>query len=189
MAAEFSAVLFSIHPNGEVYPKDTLTPNFWVKGNVYRYQGNYHDRPIIIISDKDKDKAWFLDVEPKTYLEVTRSEGGVPDPIQMWDAYFSEIKTDTLGMQKYRGYNCHKYKHIADNGVWAHQWVSDSLGLYIKHVTHYSEEAWTSVELVNIKEQPVDSGLFVIPEDYVDIRTIPPDERPQQKMIKVPKKR
>lgn len=178
-AAEFTAVLFSVHPNGDVYPTDTLVPNFWVKGNVYRYEGDYQERPIVIISNKDTDKAWFLDVIPKTYLEVTRSEGGTPDPIAMWNAYFAEIKTESLGTETIKGYPCKKYKHTADNGIWAHQWISDSLGLYLKQITHYSEKTWTSVELVNIKHQPIDEDLFKIPEDYVDVRTIPPDQQYQ----------
>jgi hypothetical protein len=187
-AAEYTAVLFSVHPNGDVYPLDTLTPNLWVKGNVYRYEGSYQEHPIIIISNKDIDKAWYLDVEFKTYLEVTRSEGGVPDPIQMWNAYFASIKKESLGEEKIKGYTCQKYKYVADNGVWAVQWITDSLGLYLKQITHYSETTWTSVELVNIKYEPIDGSLFELPEEYVDIKSIPPDERPQRD-IKIPKKK
>jgi len=184
-AVEFTAVLFSIHPNGDVYPKDTLTPNLWVKDSAYRYEGNYQERPIIIISDKAVDSAWFLDVGPKTYLPVKRSEGGVPDPIQMWNAFFATCDIDTMENQTLHGYDCRRFKFTAPNGVWAHQWVSDSLGYYIKLITHYSEKASTTVELVNIKEEPVDASLFELPEDYVNIHTIPLEERPQQK-IKVP---
>jgi hypothetical protein len=181
-AAEFTAVLFSVHPNGDTYPVDTLKPNLWVKGNVYRYEGNFQEHPIVIISNKDTDTAWFLDTQGRTYYEAKRSEGGVPDPIQSWDLYFSRLKKQKLGVETIKGYPCTKYKFTDENGIWAMQWISDSLGMYLKQVTHYTNKAWTSTELVNIKPAPIDDKLFLLPKNYVPAKT-PPQMKPKMDVI------
>jgi hypothetical protein len=177
VAAEFTAVLYSIHPSGEVYPHDTLTANLWVKGDWYRYEGNYKERHITIISNRVTDTSLFLDDDSKTFLIIERSAGRLPDPVHSWEAYCADQKEEYVGMEKIQGYSCHKNNYIADNGLWAEKWDSDSLGYFLKVKLYYADVRTTSVQLLNIKEQPVSADLFKLPKGYVDVNTLSPEEQ------------
>lgn len=183
-AAEFSAVLYSTLPNGEVYPADTLTPNFWAKGDMYRYQGLFKERPMIIISNRITDTSLYCESDDRQCRYFVRSDRAVPDPIQMWNAYFAELKKEEVGTEKIRGYTCTKYKYTAANGLWAEQWVSDSLGYFLMLVMHYPGNTTVTVELVSITEEQVPEMLLQAPEGFELSEDILPDMSPPQPKVR-----
>ena len=182
-AAEFSAVLFSRVPTG-VYPQDTLTPNFWAKGEIYRYQGDYKERPMMFISNRETDTVLYFEVDNKIYRPFVRSAKAVPDPIQMWNDYFKDLKKEELGTEVIRGYTCTKYKYVSENKLWAEVWDCPELGHFIKLIMHYAQGMNVSVELVSIKEGPVADSLFQIPEGYKEGEQVAPDMTPPQPQLK-----
>ncbi len=177
-AAQFTAVVFTIHPQGELYPLDTLMPNLWVNGNMYRYEGDFQDRQIIIISNKDTDSTWLLDKATKTYTPAKRSDAIIPDPVYLWDNYSTELKEEPQGTEMVGGYPCQKSNFMADHGLWLERWASDSLGYSLKFIMHYPRDVVVTVMFVNIKEMSVGKEWFELPANYVDYRTLPKEERP-----------
>lgn len=145
--------------------------------------------PIIIV-DRKAGRTLLLDAKMKTYEEVKNFtfRAYMLDPFQSVETLERTVEKKMAGIETLAGYACDKYEYFDGSAKLAEVWFSRILQFPVKiHIVSGRGEGNinvktnigdTRVELRNIKEGPVDPGLFRIPEGYAQAK---PPEAPKKK--------
>ena len=158
------------------------TAKIFVGDGQYRMDLHVQDKrgrgnPIIIV-DRKAGRTLLLDAKTKTYEEAKNFtfRAYMLDPFQSVETLERTVEKKTAGTETLAGYVCDKYEYFDGSAKLAEVWYSRELQFPIKiHIVSGRGEGSinvktnigdTRVELRNIKEGPVDPGLFRIPEGY-----------------------
>jgi hypothetical protein len=145
--------------------------------------------PIIIV-DRKAGRTLLLDAKTKTYEEAKNFtfRAYMLDPFQSVETLERTVEKKMAGIETLAGYACDKYEYFDGSAKLAEVWFSRILQFPVKiHIVSGRGEGNinvktnigdTRVELRNIKEGPVDPGLFRIPEGYAQAK---PPEAPKKK--------
>ena len=170
--ADISEQVFNTDATGKIFVGD----------EQYRMDLHVEDKrgggnPIIIV-DRKAGRTLLLDAKTKTYEEAKNFtfRAYMLDPFQSVETLERTVEKKTAGAETLAGYACDKYEYFDGSAKLAEVWFSKDLQFPIKiHIVSGRGEGSinvknnigdTRVELRNIKEGPVDPGLFGIPEGY-----------------------
>jgi len=183
--ADISKQVFNTDATGKIYVGD----------GQYRMDLHVQDKrgggnPIIIV-DRNVGRTLLLDAKTKTYEEAKNFtfRAYMLDPFQSVETLGRTVEKKAVGAKTLAGYACDKYEYFDGSAKLAEVWFSRDLQFPVKIyiVSGRGEDAInvkanigdTWVELRNIKEGPVDPGLFSIPEGYAQAKR---PEAPKRKV-------
>ena len=182
--ADISEQVFNTDATGKIFVGD----------GQYRMDLHVQDKrgggnPIIIV-DRKAGRTLLLDAKTKTYEEAKNFtvQAYILDPFQSVETLERTVEKKPVGTETLAGYACDKYEYFDGSAKLAEVWFSRILQFPVKiHIVSGRGEGNinvktnigdTRVELRNIKEGPVDHGLFRIPEGYAQAK---PPEAPKKK--------
>ncbi len=182
--ADISEQVFNTDATGKIFVGD----------GQYRMDLHVQDKrgrgnPIIIV-DRKAGRTLLLDAKMKTYEEAKNFtfRAYMLDPFQSVETLERTVEKKMAGIETLAGYACDKYEYFDGSAKLAEVWFSKDLQFPVKiHIVSGRGEGSinvktnigdTWVELRNIKEGPVDPGLFSIPEGYAQAKT---PEAPKKK--------
>lgn len=175
VAQEFSAQVKIQQPEGTYYF------DYFVKDHLYRLGGkDSSGEPIIIIANRQDDS--YIGIQPimKFYMELSREEMFLFNPIIAWDMITESYKEEKIGTEMIAGFECEKYVYYSQQGETepsAEVWYSPELNHRVKIVIPLINEGQSTFELINIQMGSQDEEQFQIPEGY--IRMASPTEQAQ----------
>ena len=153
-AAEFSADM-ETKSRGRLVAQGKI----FFKGDLSRQEMNQGGRQIIMISRPDKNLAWTLMVQEKSYLEMAvnhEDEGMTPGN---WNQKL-EKGAKKIGSETVNGVKCNKYE-LSEDGEKVTYWISQKEGLPVRVVASDTE-----VNYRNIRSGHQPDKLFQIPAGY-----------------------
>jgi Ca-activated chloride channel family protein len=152
-------------------PGEGYTYKLYVKDNMYRLEkvsGGMQIPPFPTIVNQDTGVTLCLNPQSRQYVETTKvEETMMMNPIVGWEWARKDWQKSPQGNETVNGYDCTKsvYAEAGSSRIEAAVWESSQLGFFVKQV-QYADNGDAVMELKNIKEGPVDPGLFQIPEGY-----------------------
>jgi Ca-activated chloride channel family protein len=164
-AAQFTADMAITGP-GENY-----SFKLSVKDHMYRLEkvsGGMQYPPFPTIVNQDTGVTWGLNTQARQYVETTKAEETMMmNPIIGWEWARKAWQKRPEGNEMVNGYDCTKsvYAGPGSAQVEAAVWESPQLGFFVKQV-QYGGNGNAVMELKDIKEGPIDPGLFQIPAGY-----------------------
>jgi hypothetical protein len=152
------------------------TSKIFVKGEKYRIVQHEDAETLFVLVDQTAGKTRVLIQSQKQYLEI-----GTQDMLSLMNDPFQSLKyAETVaekkdkGIDTVSGYECEKYTLGMQDMEMMTYWMSPQLHFPLKIVMHGQTER--TIELTDIKVEPLDDSLFVIPEGYTKMAS--PDEAP-----------
>jgi Ca-activated chloride channel family protein len=164
-AAQFTADMVITGPDANYSYK------LYVKDTMYRLEkvsGGMQYPPFPTIVNQDTGVTLCLNTQERQYVETTKvEETMMMNPIVGWEWARKDWQKSPEGNETVNGYDCTKsvYVEPGSSRIEAAVWESSQLGFFVKQV-QYGANGNAVMELKNIKEGPVDPGLFQIPEGY-----------------------
>jgi len=150
----------------------TMSGKIYVKGDMVRAEHEMMGRKSIIIFNATTNKMLNLDPQRKLCIE---SEGvnfqavGGGAPLVESEEYWKEIGATKkpIGTEDIGEYSCEKYAITYEDESRGEGtlWSSPKLGTWIRFVSK-NKIGTSTMELKNIKEEPLDDSLFQVPADY-----------------------
>jgi hypothetical protein len=158
-AAEFTADLVLNMPG----MNDTL--KLHVNGHAYRLEKLEGKNKMLLFRIGGKTTA--LNPEIKEYKVLNMSEESFFNPIAAWENMSYDLTATAEGEETIDGYECRKYKYTnkGSDDIVMERWLSPKLTFIVKQIL-YSANGEATMELKNIKEEPVDKVMFEIPLGY-----------------------
>ena len=137
--------------------------------NYYRYDFEEDDMKGVVIVLPDENKTFIL-IPDKKFVHKTTCDAFISrmnDPVQSY-LWFKKNGTEkAAGVESIAGESCRKSEvYIQDQKVFT-VWYSDKLRFPIKIVNHTAEN--TTMQLNNISNWKVDTKMFSVPDDYVEV--------------------
>ncbi|OPX34071.1 MAG: hypothetical protein B1H11_11505 [Desulfobacteraceae bacterium 4484_190.1] len=181
--ADISEQVFNTDATGEIFVGDG---QYRMDLRVQDKQGGRN--PIIIV-DRKAGRTLLLNAKTKTYEEAKNFtfRAYMLDPFQSIETLEKTVEKKTAGAETLEGYACDKYEYFDGSAKLAEVWLARDLQFPIKiHIVSGRGEGSinvktnigdTRVELRNIKEGPVDPGLFRIPEGYARAKRPEPPKK------------
>jgi hypothetical protein len=159
-AAEFSADVALKEPSGE------FTLKLFVKGGVYRLEGEEDGQRRIVIVDKAADAATVIDPQRKTYEIIKGFQIAWVDPFYQSGLMRANMSKAEGGTETFDGRPCRRftYTHEAQRGMAVDVWHATDLDHMVKQVLTNKGEVSKELVLSNIKVGPVDVALMKVPE-------------------------
>ena len=138
-------------------------------GTKYRYDFVEDGMKGVVIVDPIAERTSFLFPEKKQVLygDLTSSMSLMGDPFQAFRFMQTMYDTKQAGMEKIMGFDTEKLELYMDEKIILTAWYSDELGFLLKMINHIAEN--TYMELSNIQQRDIDAGLFIIPDDYIEV--------------------
>jgi len=152
---------------------DTL--KMYVKGYSYRLEKLEGDNKLLLFRTKGATTA--LNPEDKEYKIFKGTDENMFNPFAAWENMSYDMEAKAGDNETINGYECTKYQYNykGSDEVAFERWLSRKLTFVIKQKI-FSSGGDAVMELINIKEETVDDGLFKIPEGYkeaIDPRDLP----------------
>jgi hypothetical protein len=168
-AAEFTADLIIDMPG----MNDTA--KIYVKGHAYRLEKLEGKNKLLLFRIHGKTTA--LNPDTKEFKVLKGTEENMFNPVAAWENMSYDMEAKTAGEETIDGYDCRKYQYRnkGSDEVVMERWLSPELTFVIKQVL-FSSGGNATMELKNIKEEPVEQVLFELPMGYkpaVDPEDIP----------------
>ena len=138
-------------------------------GTKYRYDFEEDGMKGVVIVDPVDERTALLFPEKKQVLygDLTSSMSLMGDPFQAFRFMQTMYDTKQAGMEKIMGFDTQKLELYMDETIILTAWYSDELGFLLKMINHISEN--TFMELSNIQQRDIDAGLFIVPDDYIEV--------------------
>lgn len=157
----------------------TLVGRIHVKDSLYRMDFSQGAGQTFIIVNQATDECFVADAKAKTYRVVSALS---PQVLQN-DPFQAARVGDSLGIREYRGVDTlHGFATDRYNIKLGHnpimtEWVAQNLDFPIRIENLMSPDS-AYAEITNIAVGPVDSVLFVVPEDYREQKPEPAKNEP-----------
>ena len=171
-SAEFSADLTITAPDGN------YTFKLYVKDTMYRLEkvkGGMKFPPFPIIVNRSTGLTWGLNPQARQYVEMKDvRQTMMMNPLVGWEMTRKGMTMSQGGTKTFSGYKCQtfEYREPGKPQLAAKVWVARKLNFTLKEV-RYGANANPTLELKNIKKEPVDAALFKIPPGYTKAGTAP----------------
>ncbi len=138
-------------------------------GSKYRYDFVEEGMKGIMIVDEAANQTAILLPEKKyvRYTETTSQFSQMMDPNQGFKQMQSRFTKKEMGSENVSGIKTEKLELYLDDQKILTAWYSIELDFLVR-MTYQGREN-TFVELINIKQEEVDPGAFVIPGDYTEV--------------------
>jgi len=149
-------------------PEETYYFDYFVKDHLYRLEGeDSSGEPMVIIANRQDDSYLGLHPIMKFYMEFSREEIFLFNPIIGWEMITDEYEEEKKGTEVIAGFECEKYNY-AQQGMdgTIEAWYSPELKQRIKVVVPLINSEQSTFELLNIQVGAQDADYFRAPEDY-----------------------
>ena len=162
-------------------PEDTYYFDYFVKDHLYRLEGkDISGEPMIIIANRQDDS--YIGIQPimKFYMELSREEMLLFNPIIAWEMITEGYKEEKAGTEMIAGFECEKYVYYSQQGATepsAEAWYSPELKQRLRIIIPLIDSGQSTFELLDIQVGSQDEEKFQIPEGYV--RMASPTEQAQ----------
>jgi outer membrane lipoprotein-sorting protein len=166
VAGEFMAD-FKQHTGWEDEESRDQAGKIYYKDGASRMEFVRDGRPVeMLIMNPKMKKAWVLNAEDKTYMEIRFAE----KPWQTTGKDREGLKEKKLGRETVAGYACEKtvYSFEDEPGAQMTVWMSSKLGYPVKW-ERKNEDGISTFALSKIREARLKDSLFVLPEGYRDV--------------------
>ncbi|HER23621.1 MAG TPA: DUF4412 domain-containing protein [Candidatus Atribacteria bacterium] len=164
VAQEFSAQIKIQQPEGTYYF------DYFVKDHLYRLEGkDSSGEPMIIIANRQDDS--YIGIQPimKFYMELSKEEMFLFNPIIAWDMITEGYKEEKTGKEIIADFECEKYVYYSQQSATepsAEVWYSPELNHRVKIAIPLINAGQSTFELLNIQAGSQDEEKFQIPEGY-----------------------
>jgi hypothetical protein len=149
-------------------PEETYHFDYFVKDHFYRLEGeDSSGEPMVIIANRQDDSYLGLHPIMKFYMEFSREEMFLFNPIIGWEMITDRYEEKKVGIETIAGFECEKYNYTQqgmDGTIEA--WYSPELKQRIKVVVPLINSEQSTFELLNIQVGAQDTDYFRAPEDY-----------------------
>jgi hypothetical protein len=149
-------------------PEETYNYDYFVKNHLYRLEGqDSFGEPIVIIANRQEDTYLGLHPIMKFYMEFTREEMFLFNPIIGWEMITEGYQEEKAGIEMVNGFQCAKYIYTRE-GVdgFIEAWYSPELKQRIKVIIPLIHSEQSTFELLNIQVGNQNERYFKVPEDY-----------------------
>ena len=160
-------------------PKETYYFDYFVKDHLYRLEGeDSSGEPMVIIANRKDDSYIGLHPIMKFYMEFSREEMFLFNPIIGWEMITNEYEEEKAGTEVIAGFECEKYIYTRQgiDGV-IEAWYSPELNQRIKVVVPLINSEQSIFELLDIKIMSQSEEKFLIPDDFE--KMVSPEEQMQ----------
>lgn len=149
-------------------PEETYHFDYFVKDHLYRLEGeDSSGEPIVIIANRQEDS--FIGLHPimKFYMEFTREEMFLFNPIIGWEMLTQSYQEEKVGTEVMNGLKCEKYAYTQEgmDGT-IEAWYSPEIKQRIKVIVPLMNQEQSTFELLNIQVEAQNEKYFMVPEDY-----------------------
>jgi len=172
-AQEFSAQIKIVQP------QETYHFDYFVKDHLYRLEGeDSSGEPMVIIANRQDDSYLGLHPIMKFYMEFSREEMFLFNPIIGWEMITERYEEEKVGIETIAGFECEKYNYTQqgmDGTIEA--WYSPELKQRIKVVIPLINSEQSTFELLNIQVGAQDEDKFQVPDDFE--KMVSPEEQMQ----------
>lgn len=161
--AQFTADMVDVRQGREKH--------YFVQSDGTKYRYDFEERGFkgIVIVDPPAERTAILFPEEKKvhFTGLMSSVSLMNDPFQSFRNMQKNYTEKRVGTDKLSGFEAEKLELYANDQKIFTAWYSDKLGFLLKMINHMAEN--TYMELSNIQQRDVDTTLFDIPEDYVEV--------------------
>jgi len=149
-------------------PKETYHFDYFVKEHLYRLEGeDSSGEPMVIIADRQDDSYLGLHPIMKFYMEFSREEMFLFNPIIGWEMITDKYEEEKTGTEVIAGFECEKYVYTQEGmGGAIEAWYSPELKQRLKIIIPLANLEQSIFELIDIQLGSQDDEYFRIPEDY-----------------------
>ena len=149
-------------------PKETYHYDYFVKDHLYRLEGeDSSGEPIVIIANRQEDSYLGLHPIMKFYMEFTREEMFLFNPIIGWEMITEGYQEEKVGTEMINGFECEKYAYTQEGIEGTIQaWYSPELKQRLKVIIPLIHSEQSTFELLHIQVETQDEKYFTVPEDY-----------------------
>lgn len=168
----FSGMAFSQQFSAQIkiqQPEKTYYYDYFMKDHLYRLESDEGGERIVIITDWKKDYIIALHPQKKFYMELSKEEAVIINPIIGWELVLEGSERKKTGTEVIAGFECDKfiYTNPGMKEPSAETWYSPELNQIIKQIVYLPGESGKGVfELINIQLALQDDAKFKIPDDY-----------------------
>jgi hypothetical protein len=143
-----------------------LTGRIYVSGQKYRMELNDMGHLFFVIVNQETDTVTAYLPSEKVYVQVPTGNdlSLMNDPVQAARHVDTLGERIPMGTEKVNGYNCAKTLIRLNGNDLVTKWESRELNFPLKIVGHVNQIG--SIELFNIKDEPVSDTLFEHPSGY-----------------------
>jgi hypothetical protein len=163
---QFSGDLVIKTANSEIRAK------IYINGShIHRLEMPTEEGKAIFIRPKEaRGKIWMLNPEKKQY-RILEGLDTHEDPLQAWTDLQYDMSGEAVGEEVVNGHNCvvYDFKYPNKEQVSLKVWLADDLDYVIKREAN-SEAIKGTFVISNIKKEPIDESLFVIPPDFTELK-------------------
>jgi len=165
LAQEFSAQIKITQP------EQTYYYDYFVKDHLYRLEGeDSSGEPIVIIANRQEDSYIGLHPIMKFYMEFSREEMFLFNPIIGWEMITQDYQEEKIGIEMINGLECDKYTYTQQGMEGAIEaWYSPKLEQRVKVIIPLINDEQSTFELLDIQVETQDEKYFMVPEDYKKI--------------------
>ncbi len=149
-------------------PEETFQFDYFVKDHLYRLEGkDSSGEPMVIIANRKDDSYIGLHPIMKFYMEFSREEMFLFNPIIGWEMITNEYEEEKAGTEVIAGFECEKYVYTQQgmDGV-IEAWYSPELNQRIKIIVPLINSEQSIFELLDIKLMSQSEEKFRVPADY-----------------------
>jgi len=160
-------------------PKETYLYNYFVKDHLYRLEGeDSSGEPMVIIANRQEDSYFGLHPIMKFYMEFTREEIFLFNPIIGWEMITEGYHEEKVSSEMLNGLECEKYIYSREGmeGI-IESWYSPELKQQIKVIIPLMHSEQSTFELLNIQVGTQDEKYFIIPDDYIELSSMEDAEK------------
>ena len=161
-------------------PEETYHYDYFVKDHLYRLEGeDSSGEPMVIIANRQEDSYIGLHPIMKFYLEFTREEMFLFNPMIGWEMITDGYREEQVGTEVIDGWECEKYRYTQEGMEGAIEaWYSPELKQRIKVMVPLINSEQSTFELLNIQVGSQGEEKFQVPEDYE--KMVSPTEQLQE---------
>lgn len=149
-------------------PKETYIYNYFAKDHLYRLEGkDSSGEPMVIIANRQEDSYIGLHPIMKFYMEFSREEMLLFNPIIGWEMLTQGYHEEKVGMDTISDLQCEKYVYTQEGMEGSIEaWYSPELKQRIKVIVPLINSEQSTFELLNIQMSSQDEEKFQVPDDY-----------------------
>ena len=172
----FTSVIFSIPLAAQEFsakikitqPKETYHYNYFVKDHLYRLEGeDSSGEPMVIIANRQEDSYIGLHPIMKFYMEFSREEMFLFNPIIGWEMLTRDYQEEKVGTEIVNNLECEKYTYTQEGMEGTIEaWYSPELKQRVKVIVPLINAEQSTFELLNIQIGSQNAEYFQVPKDY-----------------------
>jgi ankyrin repeat protein len=149
-------------------PEQTYHYDYFVKDHLYRLEGeDSSGEPMVIIANRQEDSYIGLHPIMKFYMEFSREEMFLFNPIIGWEMLTRDYQEEKVGIEIINSLECEKYVYTQEGMEGTIEaWYSPELKQRIKVIVPLINSEQSTFELLNIQIGSQNAEYFRVPKNY-----------------------